>query len=154
MSFWKLKIEVEIFLVPISCLLEFLPPLDPDPNKKLGVWIRNHMDIFGILDPDPHENLCRFETLYFRYHATTHVYWTYEHTWVNIFQKWLKNKILSYLQNKDRSHGFVQLLFQPDHPSLFVPSAVGRKINRFLSAGKQRSKHCLLSSSVHPPVSL
>ena len=31
-------------------------PLDPDPNKKLGVWIRIriHMDIFGILDPDPH----------------------------------------------------------------------------------------------------
>ena len=38
-------------------------PLDPDPNKKLGVWIRIHMDIFGILDPDPHENLCGSETL-------------------------------------------------------------------------------------------
>ena len=36
-------------------------PLDPDPNKKLGVWIR--MDIFEILDPDPHENLCGSETL-------------------------------------------------------------------------------------------
>ena len=45
----------------------FLPPLDPDPdpNKKLGVWIRIHMDIFGILDPDPHKNLCRSETLLF-----------------------------------------------------------------------------------------
>ena len=28
-------------------------PLDPNPNKKLGAWIRIHMDIFGILDPDP-----------------------------------------------------------------------------------------------------
>ena len=25
--------------------------------KKLGVWIRIHMDIFGIPDPDPHENM-------------------------------------------------------------------------------------------------
>ena len=31
-----------------------------DPDKK-GVWIRIHMDIFGILDRD--ENLCRSETL-------------------------------------------------------------------------------------------
>ena len=37
--------------------------MDPDPNKKLGVWIRIHMDIFGILNPDPHENLCGLETL-------------------------------------------------------------------------------------------
>ena len=35
---------------------------DPDPNKKLGVWIRILMDIFGILDPDPHETLCGSET--------------------------------------------------------------------------------------------
>ena len=43
----------------------FLPPLDPDPdpNKKLGVWTRIYMDIFGILDPDPNENLCDSETL-------------------------------------------------------------------------------------------
>ena len=38
-------------------------PLDPNPNKKLGAWIRIHMDIFGILDPDSHEILCRSETL-------------------------------------------------------------------------------------------
>ena len=38
-----------------------LPPLDPDPDKKLEDWIRIHTDIFGILDP--HENLCGFETL-------------------------------------------------------------------------------------------
>ena len=40
-------------------------PLDLDPNNKLGVWIwiRIHMDIIGILDPDPHENLCVSETL-------------------------------------------------------------------------------------------
>ena len=40
-------------------------PLDPDPNKKLGVWIRIHMDIFEILDPvpDPHESLCGSATL-------------------------------------------------------------------------------------------
>ena len=47
----------------ISCLILFLPPLDPDTSKKLGVWIRIHMDIFGILDQDPHENLCESETL-------------------------------------------------------------------------------------------
>ena len=29
----------------------------------LPPWIRIHMDIFGILDPDPHENLCGSETL-------------------------------------------------------------------------------------------
>ena len=40
-------------------------PLDPDPdtNKKLGFWIRIHMDIFGILDPDLYDNLCGSETL-------------------------------------------------------------------------------------------
>ena len=26
-------------------------------------WIRIHMDIFGIPDPDPHRNLCGSETL-------------------------------------------------------------------------------------------
>ena len=48
-------------------LILFLPPLYPDsdldPNKKLGVRIRIHMNIFGILDPDPHENLFGSETL-------------------------------------------------------------------------------------------
>ena len=48
----------------ISCLISFLPLFDPDPDKKFGVWIRIHMDIFGILNPDPHENLCGSETLY------------------------------------------------------------------------------------------
>ena len=44
-----------------------LPPLDPDldSNCKLGLWIRIHVDIFRILDPDPHENFCGSETLKF-----------------------------------------------------------------------------------------
>ena len=31
--------------------------------KFLPTWIRIHMDMIGILDPDPHENLCGSETL-------------------------------------------------------------------------------------------
>ena len=41
----------------------FLPSLDPDPNKKLGVWIWIHIDILGI--PVPHKNLCGSEILVF-----------------------------------------------------------------------------------------
>ena len=33
------------------------------PLQCLSTWIRIHMDIFGILDPDPHKNLCGSETL-------------------------------------------------------------------------------------------
>ena len=61
-----MKNLVENLLIYVSCLLKFVPvpPLDPDPNNKLGVWIRTHMETFGILhDPDPHEKLCGFETL-------------------------------------------------------------------------------------------
>ena len=43
--------------------------LDQDPHGQMRIRIqevkkpRNHMDIFGILDPDPHENLSGSETL-------------------------------------------------------------------------------------------
>ena len=42
----------------VIILLYCLPPW-------IRIWIRIHMDIFGILDPDPdpHENLCGSETL-------------------------------------------------------------------------------------------
>ena len=39
-------------------------PFGSGSEKKLGVWIRIHMEIFGILDPDAHENLCGSETLF------------------------------------------------------------------------------------------
>ena len=49
MSFWKIRFKKNLCVI---ILLQCLPP-----------WIRIHMDIFGILDPDPHENLCGSETL-------------------------------------------------------------------------------------------
>ena len=57
------KILFKIWWYKLSYLV--FTPLGSNPNKNLGVWIRIHMDIFGILDPDPdpHENLCRSETL-------------------------------------------------------------------------------------------
>ena len=46
--------------------------LDPDRSGSgsgsgsIRIWIRIriYMDMIGILDPDPHENLCGSETLY------------------------------------------------------------------------------------------
>ena len=48
-------------LFGVLILLLCLPP-----------WI--HMDIFGILDPDPHENLCGSETLPISLHLSSQVF--------------------------------------------------------------------------------
>ena len=52
------QILLKIWWYKLSSLI--LPPLDPDPNKKLGVWIRmktytdpKHWCKYMNLDPDP-----------------------------------------------------------------------------------------------------